>query len=108
MALINYGLSGGVQKGKKPLLPADFSADADSDTEITLTWVEGDTAPGCIEIDYSEDEAAWISLGELLPGVETFTHAELTAETEYFYRLRVKKGNYWSNYVTDSETTNAE
>ena len=108
MALINYGLSGGVQKGKKPLLPADFSADADSDTAITLTWVEGTTAPNSIQIDYSLDETLWAPLVELEPGIETYTQIELDPDTQYFYRLRVRKGNFWSNYVTDDETTDAE
>ena len=106
-----YGLQGGSQRGlisKKPVLPADFSADADSDTEITLTWVEGTTAPVWVQIDWSEDEAVWTPLAEIAGGVETFTHSELTAATQYFYRLRVYKGMKWSGYDTDDDTTDAE
>ena len=104
-----YGLTGGcLNNGIRPILPVTFSADTDSAAQITLTWVDTDADYDFMELEYSLDEITWVKLGELKQGVETFVHAELEADTEYFYRVRVKKSFKWSTYLTDDDTTSAE
>lgn len=104
-----YGLTGGCQNSLvRPISPITFSADADDHESITITWVDTNADYDIMELEYSLDEINWVKLGEIRKGVETYTHTGLTAETEYFYRARVKKSFKWSSYLTDDDTTDSE
>jgi hypothetical protein len=101
-----YGLSGLAQSsGVRPEICGDFTATKVDDESITLTWTEGTTAPEEIQIERSLTDSNYLPLAEVYPGIETFTDEDLEADTEYFYRIRYRKHQKWSDFEKDSATT---
>jgi len=103
-----YGLTGLAQSsGVRPELCGDFTATKVDDVSITLTWTEAATDPDEIQIERSLTDGDYELLTEVHPAVETFTDTGLTPATEYFYRIRYRKHQKWSDYEKDSATTDA-
>ena len=85
--------------------PTNLAATATSDTEISLVWDWFDGASS-FAVDISEDELEWTPLETALEAT-TLAVDTLTAETEYFFRVKATTVSGESEYATDSATTEA-
>jgi phosphodiesterase/alkaline phosphatase D-like protein len=89
---------------KRPVLPGNFTAAHDSQTQITLTWTEAGS-PKFVQIERSLTDSAYVNITTLLGGVETYVDTGLSANTTYYYRYRQKDRLKWSDYEKDSDKT---
>jgi hypothetical protein len=93
---------------KTPLAaPTGLNLTVDSDTEITLDWTDVAT-DGTVEIYRSLTVDSGFELIDSVDvGTETYQDTGLTADTEYFYKIRafdISVG--YSDYsATESDTT---
>lgn len=88
--------------------PTGLALTVDSDSEITLDWTDVAT-DGIVNIYRSLDGVTFELIDFVSVGDETFQDTGLTADTEYFYKIRafdISVGN--SAYsATESDTTDA-
>jgi hypothetical protein len=88
----------------RPVLPGDFTAAHDSQTQITLTWTEVGS-PKFVQIERSLTDSDYVNIRTLLGGVGTYVNTGLTANTTYYYRFRQKDRLKWSDYVKANDKT---
>lgn len=81
--------------------------ETDGDTKLVLSWDAVSGASGYI-VEKATDEDFSDATEIYNSTLTTYTNTGLTAETEYFYRIRTKSASLpYSNYATTSGTTEA-
>ena len=78
---------------------SDLILTVDSDTQITLDWTNNGTQDYAISIERSTDSGVTYSeIDTVAAGVATYVNDSLTANIEYYYRLRGLKNASYSDY----------
>ncbi len=91
-----------------PNAPSNFSAFADSDTQISLSWVDNSSNETGFEIYRSTAVNGVYTLISTVGQNETdFIDSALTAGTTYYYKIRAINDEGASAYDTTSATTGA-
>ncbi len=82
--------AGAVAGAEPPGAPAGLTAVGTGETRIDLSWQAPVGEPTGYEVEWSLDGAAdWVAVDPAHVGTDTtYGHAGLTADTEYFYRVR--------------------
>jgi len=89
-------------------VPTNFSATKLSDTEIDLAWT-CNAAGDATSIERSTDGNTWTVIGTTAKAATTYNDTDLTADTQYFYRVRHFLYYNYSAYTTiDYATTDSE
>src|SRR6185436_14827553 len=83
-----------------PAAPANLSATAVSPTQVNLTWSDRAGNEGGHVVERAVGAGNFVAVAELGPDVTVFRDRELSAETEYRYRVRAM------NSVGASPTSN--
>jgi hypothetical protein len=96
------------QKEPVPAAPSDLTAEAQSATEIELTWI--DRADNeefyYVERSLTGQDGSYTAIAQLPPNTSRYPDAKLTPATTYHYRVRAKRGKAaYSAYVTARATT---
>lgn len=89
--------------------PEDLALNVDSDTEITLEWIDVAVA-GYVKIERSLSELSGFEEVASVPvGDETYQDTGLDPDTEYFYRIRAfyLPSGYSAYSDIESATTDA-
>lgn len=85
-----------------------FVATTVSSSEISLTWLDNSSNETGFEIDYRiNDTGDWIRLVTKQAGAQSHSHTGLTANTNYYYRIRAINGAGGSDYEYNNATTNS-
>ena len=85
-------------------VPTAFSATKLSDTEIDLAWT-CNAADDATSIERSTDGNSWTVIDTTDAAATTYADTELTAETQYFYRIRHFLYYNYSAYTTINYAT---
>lgn len=89
-----------------PNAPSDLVATADSDTQITLTWLDGSANESGFQIERSTSSGGPWSIIALVPeDFATFADDTAAASTEYFYRIRAFNSFGTSTYTAEANAT---
>jgi hypothetical protein len=86
-----------------PTAPSDLHSTAIAYNSIDLAWTDNSSDELGFRVAYSMDGAAWMDLGDTAAGIAACTHAGLTPETTYYYRVRaigVDANSAWSATVS--------
>lgn len=86
--------------------PTNLAAEAISDTAIRLTWDDNSTAEEGYEIEYSTNGSDFSLLDIVGADVETYDATGLTANTQYWFRIRAYNDttaiySHYSNIADD-------
>ncbi len=88
-----------------PPPPANLAADAESSTQITISWTDNSDNEEGFKIERSPDgTTGWTEIATVGPGITNFQNINLTPSTIYYYRVRAFNPGGNSGY---SNTANA-
>ena len=94
-------------RGWTTRFPSDLTITIDTDSDITLNWVNNGTADyDDIRIYRSTDGVVFTEIDDVALGTDTYADGGLTPQS-YFYKVRYKKGagySAYSNTATITET----
>ena len=99
--------AGGSGVGDEGAAPGNLRAEANSASEILVSWVDGFNDETGYELE-RQLEDAWLPLVTVGAGVDNYADGELAAGTQYCYRVRAIAGaaaSDWSAVGCDSTLT---
>ncbi|MEQ9000330.1 MAG: DUF4114 domain-containing protein [Coleofasciculus sp. B1-GNL1-01] len=85
---VTAGAGISLPRGTFPTDPSDLIVTAISDTEIELTWADRSNNETGFKIERSRDQENWTVLTTTAADVTRYRDTDLTANTQYYYRLR--------------------
>ncbi|MFC7000019.1 fibronectin type III domain-containing protein [Rufibacter roseus] len=92
----------------KPLAPTGLTATAASSSTINLSWTDNSTNETGFELEQSLDGTTFAALATVGANVTTYENTNLSASTQYFYRVRAVGTGGVSEYSSVANaTTNA-
>jgi len=92
-----------------PTAPSGLSAITDSQTAISLTWVDNSLNESGFKVERSESASGpWTSVTTTAAGATSYTDSALVAGTTYFYRVAATRSGIDSTFsATASAATDA-
>ncbi|MEQ8753401.1 MAG: DUF4114 domain-containing protein [Coleofasciculus sp. G1-WW12-02] len=90
-----------------PTAPDDLSLTAVSATEIELTWADNSNDETGFKIERSRDQENWTVVATTGADVTRYRDTDLTANTQYYYRLRAINEIGDSSAISTQGTTDS-
>ncbi|HOU08293.1 MAG TPA: fibronectin type III domain-containing protein [Caldisericia bacterium] len=85
-----------------PNPPSDLVATAVSSSQINLTWKDNATNETGFEIERRNGLGSYTKIASVGEDVTSYSNTALTADTEYFYRVKAINDNGSSQYCTEA------
>jgi suppressor of ftsI len=103
-----YAFDGGSTGGSIPTPPSTLVANADSSSQISLTWMDNSTDESSFEIERSADGVQFAPAAATQANQTSFTDNNLQPATTYSYRILAKNATGSSAYSNISSATTAD
>ena len=94
-------------RGTFPAAPSDLIVTAILDTEIELTWADRSDNETGFKIERSRDQENWTVVATTPADVTRYQDTDLTANTQYYYRLRAINDSGDSSATVAQGTTDS-
>jgi uncharacterized protein (TIGR02145 family) len=89
-----------------PVAPTNLAADAESSTQITISWTDNSDNEEGFKIERSPDGTTnWTEIAAVGPGIINFQNINLTPSTTYYYRVRAFNPGGYSGYSNPANAT---
>lgn len=90
----------------KPAAPGSLVATAASNKQINLAWQDNSANEDSFKIERKKGAAGkYVQVGVTAANSKIFSDKNLTADTEYFYRVRAVNNGGYSDYSNPANTT---
>jgi hypothetical protein len=91
--------------GPPPEAPSGLIADAVSSSQIDLTWQDNSSDEAGFKIERGTGSGAYSQIATVGADVTSYSNTRLSANTEYYYRVRAYKGTINSDYCEETPAT---
>ncbi len=88
-----------------PLTPSNLAATATSTTQIGLTWSDNSSDETGFKVERKPSGGSYSEVGAVGAGVTSYNDSNLTASSQYFYRVRATNSAGDSNYSGEANAT---
>ena len=91
-----------------PAAPGELTADAVSESQINLTWIDNSQVEDSFKIERKQESSSFSQVYAVGPNVTSWSDTEVETGITYYYRVRAYNDDGYSGYSNEASATTGE